>query len=228
MSKADVIIDQLKSEGRPEAIEGMSRYGINTDKALGVSIPFLRKLGKEYRNDHKLALELWKTGYHEARILSGIIDDSKKVTEQQLEDWVKDFDSWDLCDQCCSNLFVNTKFAYAKALEWSDRNEEYVKRAGFVMMACLAHKKMSTPDKLFNPFFDLILREAADERNMVKKAVNWALRQIGKRNVELNKKAIKIAEKLLKSDNKSTLWIAKDADKELKSNAVQRRVKDLF
>jgi len=125
---------------------GMARYGINTERAFGVSIPFLREEAREYKGDHELALELWKSGYHEARILGGIIDDPKKVTTAQLEEWVKDFDSWDLCDQCCSNLFVFTKNAYAKAIEWANREEEFVKRAGFVMMACIAVKQKKLED----------------------------------------------------------------------------------
>jgi 3-methyladenine DNA glycosylase AlkD len=228
MTKSEEIINQLKSQGNSESLKGMARYGINTENALGVSIPFLRKTGKKLRNDHILALELWDTKIHEARILAGIIDNPKEVTEVQIEKWVKDFNSWDLCDQCCSNLFANTDFAYSKALEWADRKEEYVKRAGFVMMACLAHKKHDIADKKYEPFFKLIQREATDERHMVKKAVNWALRQIGKRNPVLNEKAIAISESLLQSDNKTTLWIARDAYKELTSNAVKRRIKDLF
>ena len=228
MTDINEIINQIKSAGSKASIDGMSRYGINTENAMGVSLPTLRKIAKKIKNDHNLALQLWDSKIHEARILAGIIDNPKEVTEQQLEKWVKDFDSWDLCDQCCSNLFVNTSFAYSKALEWVDRNEEYVKRSGFVMMACLAQKSKNTSDKEFEPFLKLIVREAEDERHMVKKAVNWALRQIGKRNLELNEKAVRIAETLLKSENKSTQWIAKDAYKELTSNAVIRKVKDLF
>lgn len=226
--KASAIIEILKKEGKEENRIGMARYGIKTDKAFGVSMPFLRDIGKENKKDHQLALDLWKSGFHEARILAAIVDDPAKATEKQLEDWVIEFDSWDMCDQCCSNLFVRTPFAYNKALEWALREEEYVKRAGFVMMACIAVKRKELKNEQFLPFFKLISAHAADERNMVKKAVNWALRQIGKRNLYLNEKAVELSEELLNSDNKTTLWIAKDAYRELKSNNVHRRLTKLF
>lgn len=147
------------------------------------------------------------------------------MTEKQIEKWVKDFDSWDLCDQCCSNLFVYTPFAYSKAIEWANRKEEFVKRAGFVMMACISVKIKKMKNEPFLPFLKLIEKNATDDRNMVKKAVNWALRQIGKRNVSLNERALEVTTRLLKSENKTTLWIAKDAYRELTSNAVGKRIK---
>ena len=187
LTKIEEVIGILRKEGKPENVKGMERYGIKTENALGVSIPFLRKCGKAYLHDHKLAKELWKSGIHEARILAGMIDNPEEVTEKQMEEWVKDFDSWDMCDQCCSNLFVYTDYAYSKAIEWSGRKEEFIKRAGFVMMACIAVKMKRMKNEPFIVFFDIIEKNSTDDRNMVKKAVNWALRQIGKRNLSLMK-----------------------------------------
>ncbi|MDH3944308.1 MAG: DNA alkylation repair protein, partial [Anaerolineae bacterium] len=180
------ILAKLKQMGNPEDAEGMARFGINTEKAYGIRIPALRKLGKEIGRDHELALGLWETGMHEARILASMVDDPEQVTEAQMDAWAGDFNSWDLCDQCCGNLFDKTPFAYDKAVEWSGREEEFVKRAGFAMMAWLAVHNKKTEDGLFEVFLPIIVREAPDERNYVKKAVNWALRQIGKRNLALN------------------------------------------
>jgi len=219
------ILKRLKSLSDPKAVEGMARFGINPKNTYGVSIPNLRMISKEIGRDHSLAQQLWSSGIHEARILAGMIDDPGMVTEEQMESWVKDFDSWDVCDQCCSNLFDKTEFAYQKAFEWSERNEEFVKRAGFVLMATLAvHDKKATDEELLK-FLPLIKRESTDDRNFVKKAVNWALRQIGKRNVSLNKAAIKTAKKIQGIDSKSARWIASDALRELTSEAVQKRLR---
>jgi len=219
------IIKKLENEANPVNVAGMARFGINPDKTLGISIPFLRELAKEIGKNHNLAKELWLSGIHEARILAGFIDDPDRVTEKQMDQWVEDFDSWDVCDLVCSSLFDKTEFAYKKAFEWTTRDEEFVKRAGFVMMAALSVHDKNAPDKDFEKFFPIIIREAKDERNFVKKAVNWALRQIGKRNRALNRKAIQTAEKIRRIDSKSARWIAADALRELKSDAVQRRLK---
>jgi 3-methyladenine DNA glycosylase AlkD len=220
----DEIIDQLKSLSNPEAIAGMARFGIKSEKTLGVSIPNLRKIAKKTGKNHTLALQLWDSDIHEARILAGMVDDPEMVTEEQMESWVKDFDSWDVCDQCCLNLFDKTEFAYQKAIEWSERSEEFVKRTGFVLMAQFAVHDKKASDKDFMQFFPIIKREATDERNFVKKAVNWALRQIGKRNLNLNDKAIEIAKEIQQLDSKSAKWIATDALRELTSEAVQKRL----
>ncbi len=204
----------------------MGRYGINVENAYGVSIPALRKMAKEIGKNHDLALELWDTGVHEARLLAGFISDYKNITEKQMESWVSEFDSWDICDQVCSNLFDKTEFAYDKAVEWSARKEEFVKRAGFVLMAALSVHDKKAKDNVFIKFLPIIRRESTDERNFVKKAVNWALRQIGKRNSSLNKKAIKVGEEILKFDSKTAKWIARDALKELKSEKVQERLRE--
>jgi 3-methyladenine DNA glycosylase AlkD len=222
--KIQDIIRKLKSESNPDNLEGMGRFGINVKNALGVSIPKLRKIAKQIGKDHKLALELWKSKIHEARILAAMIDDPDMVSEGQLEKWVKDFDSWDLCDCCCGNLFDRTRFAYRKAVEWPKRKEEYVKRAGFTLMACLAVHNKKMADKDFTRFFPIIERESTDERNFVKKAVNWALRQIGKRNKKLNKNAIASCKLIAAKDSRSARWIASDAIRELTGKAVQGRL----
>jgi len=219
------ILKRLKSLSNPEALAGMGRFGINIENALGISIYTLRPMAKEIGKDHKLAQQLWSSGIHEARILASFIDEQDKVTEKQMEDWVKDFDSWDVCDLVCGNLFDKTDFAYRKAVEWSSRKEEFVKRSGFVLMATLSVHDKKAVDKEFEKFFPIIKRESTDERNFVKKAVNWALRQIGKRNISLNKKAIKIAKEIKKIDSKSGRWIASDAIRELTSEKVQKRLK---
>ncbi|MDR9459311.1 MAG: DNA alkylation repair protein [Dehalococcoidia bacterium] len=218
------ILDKLKTLADPKAVEGMARYGINPHNTYGVSIPNLRKIARETGINHALAQELWASGIHEARILASMIDDPSMATEEQLENWVLDFDSWDVCDQCCMNFFQKTGFAYHKAVEWSERDKEFVKRAGFAMMACLAVSDKKADDDLFDTFFPIIKREASDNRNYVKKAVNWALRQIGKRNIDLNKKAILIAGEIQKMDSKSAKWIASDAIRELTGESVQKRL----
>ncbi|MFH0866279.1 MAG: DNA alkylation repair protein [Bacteroidota bacterium] len=221
---AKEIIEILKKNGREENRIGMSRYGINVEKAFGCSIPLLREIAKQNKKNHELALELWNSGFHEARILASMIDDPKKVDDTQMESWVKDFNSWDLCDQCCMNLFEDIPVTWSKAVEWAERQDEFVKRAGFVLMARFAVSDKKAGDEKFLPFLDLIEKHATDERNMVKKAVNWALCQIGKRNKTLHPVAIKYCEKILKQDSKSAKWIATDALKELKSEAVLKRL----
>ena len=219
------ILAKLKSLENPDNRAGMARYGINTRKAYGVPIPVLRKLAREIGRDRSLAADLWKSGVHEARMLACFIDDPVKVTEKQMDEWVKDFDSWDICDQVCSNLFDRTCFAPQKAVEWSSREEEFVKRAGFVLMAALAVHDKKACDEPFRKFLEIIRRESVDDRNFVRKAVNWALRQIGKRSLYLNGHAIKTARKIGGIDSRSARWIASDALRELQSDAVQERLK---
>jgi 3-methyladenine DNA glycosylase AlkD len=219
------IIDQLKSLANPEAAMGMARFGIKTEAAYGISIPELRKLAKQIGSDSELAQQLWASGIHEARILASMIEEPAKVTEAQMEQWVQDFNSWDLCDQCCGNLFDKTPWAYSKAVEWSARPEEFVKRAGFALMAYLAvHDKRAADDK-FLAFLPIIQREATDSRNFVKKAVNWALRQIGKRNLALNQAAIQTAQAIQNLDSKAARWVAADALRELAGEKVQQKLK---
>jgi len=211
------IIEKIKSQYNPRNVEGMARFGINPKNTYGASIPFLRNLAKEVGRNHSLALQLWGSEIHEARILAAYVDELEKVTEPQMEKWILDFDSWDVCDQICGNLFGRTKFAWAKALEWPGRREEFVKRAGFVLMAALSVHDRDAPDTAFVDFLPAIVRESTDERNYVRKAVNWALRQIGKRNTALNRKALEVARKVAKMNSKSARWIASDAIRELTS-----------
>jgi 3-methyladenine DNA glycosylase AlkD len=222
-------LKELKSKGNPtkKNLEGMARFGINVDKVFCTSIPEVRKLAKKIGKDHKLALELWKTGYSEARILAGSIDDPELVTEKQMEEWVNDFNCWTVCVLVCSNLFDKTKFCEKKIIEWSKSKKEFVKRAGFVLMASSAVHDKKSDDKKFLNYFAIIKRESTDERNFVRKAVNWALRGIGKRNIALNSAAIKCAEDILKTypQSKSARWIANDALRELKDKRDKKLIK---
>lgn len=221
--KYQEIIRELESLSNPEDVQGMARFGINSKKAYGVRMPELRRIARETGKDHLLAGKLWDADIHETRILASMVDEVEKVTEEQMDNWVVEFDSWDVCDQCCMNLFRRTPFAYKKIFEWSAREEEFVKRAAFTLIAVLGVHDKGAPDSKLEQFFPLIIRESTDERNFVKKAVNWALRQIGKRNLKLNQKAILIADEIDKIDSKSAKWIAKDALRELKSEKVQKR-----
>ena len=223
--KFEEIIKELESLSNPEDIEGMARFGIKTKKAYGVRMPELRRMARKTGKNHELAEKLWKHGYSETKIMASMIDDPQIVTEEQMENWVVEFDSWDICDQCCMNLFRKTPFAYKKVYEWSEREEEFVKRAAFTLIATLAVHDKKADDSEFEKFFPIIIRESTDDRNFVKKAVNWALRQIGKRNLNLNKKSIIIAEKINKENFKSAKWIAKDALRELKSEKIQEKLK---
>ena len=220
----DDILAKLKSLSDPKAIQGMAKYGITPEATYGVSIPNLRKIAKEAGVSHNLAQQLWASNVRETRILAGMIDDPKMVTEEQMEEWAKEFDYWEICDQCCMNLFEKTRFAYQKCLEWSPREGEFIKRAGFVLMARLAVSDKKAADEEFERFLPIIKREASDDRNFVKKAVNWALRQIGKRNLSLNKEAVETAEEIQRMDSKSARWIASDAIRELTGEAVQERL----
>ncbi|NYT11164.1 MAG: DNA alkylation repair protein [Methanomassiliicoccales archaeon] len=208
----------------PTGSEGMARYGIRSEKVLGLSMGELREMAKELGKDHQLALCLWAAGFHESRILAALIDDPSRVTEEQIESWAMDFDNWAVCDSVCASLFRRTQFARSKCLEWPSREEEYVKRAGFTLMAALAVHEKKEGDGLFESFFEIIERESMDDREYVKKGVNWALRQIGKRNSSLNKKAIQVAERISNLDSKAARWIASDALRELKSEKVQERI----
>lgn len=222
--KSNAILKELKSLSNIESVAGMARYGINPTTAYGVSIPDLRAIARRTGTSHDLAHLLWESGIHEARILASMIEDPGSLTEDQMDRWAKDFNSWDLCDQCCNNLFRKVSRAYDKALAWTSRNEEFVKRAGFVLAACLAvHDKKAT-DEQFIRFLPVIEREAADTRNFVKKAVNWALRQIGKRNPDLNVRALEYAYRIREMDSKSAKWVAADAIRELADEKVRRRL----
>jgi 3-methyladenine DNA glycosylase AlkD len=222
-SEAEVL-GQLKSLSRPEYLKGMSRFGINIEKAFGVPVPELRSLARKIGKNHGLAQKLWSSGYHEARILATMIDDPVQIIDEQMEDWVTDFDSWDLCDQCCGNLFDKTKNAYEKAIVWSEREEEFTRRAGYGLMAYLAVHEEANDNAKFLEFLSIIERDSIDERNFVKKAANWALRQIGKRNQELHKAAIETAKSVQKKNSRAAKWIASDALRELTSVKVKEKL----
>ncbi|MDD1773764.1 MAG: DNA alkylation repair protein [Methanomassiliicoccales archaeon] len=223
--RSDEVLRELRSMADPESVKGMAQYGIRSEDALGISVPQLRSIAKSIGKNHSLAQELWESGVHEARMLAAMVDEPAEVTEEQMESWVRSIDSWDICDICCSSLFDKTRFAWKKALDWPGRKEEFVKRSGFSLMAALAvHDKKATDD-LFIKFLPVIERESTDERNYVKKAVNWALRQIGKRNMALNLAAIESAKRIRDIDSKSARWIASDALRELTSESVQERLR---
>lgn len=225
MDNVEEVLTKLKDKARPDQLKGMARYGITVERRFGTSVPDMRKLAKELGKNHKLALKLWRTGIAEAMIVAAMIDEPNKLTKEQMDDWVKDFDSWDVCDQVCMNLFKKTPFAWTKILDWSEREEEFVKRTAYALLACLAWHDKKAEDETFIKLFPVIKRGATDERNYVKKAVNWALRNIGKRNLNLNKAAIAVAREIQQIDSKAAHWIASNAIKELESEAVQRRLK---
>lgn len=207
----------LKPQGSAKNLAGMKKFGIRFNKAYGVKIPIIRELAKKYKPNHDLALYLWETKIHELMLLAIFIDDYKQVNLRQMGKWVKDFASWDICDQCCSNLFDKTPYAIDKIFEWTASENEFIKRAGFVLIAAMAVHNKELDDKVFLEFFTLLEREAYDERNFVKKAVNWALRQIGKRSKYLLNETIKVAERIGHQDSKSAKWIASDALREFKT-----------
>lgn len=218
MNKAE-IIQELTQHACPASAAGMARFGIRSKKVLGVSMPIIRTLARRVGKDHKLAAQLWRSGILEARFLASLIDVPAEVTEAQMESWVSEFDNWAVCDCACSNLLDKTPWAYQKAITWSRRSEEFVKRAGFTMMACLAVHDKRASDDAFLAFFPAIKRESTDERNFVRKAVNWALRQIGKRRPSLRTRAVELAGEIRLIDSKAAKWIAADALRELTRHA---------
>jgi 3-methyladenine DNA glycosylase AlkD len=229
------VMDELAGKASDESRAGMARYGINVTHAFGVSVHELRRMAKALGTDHDLALALWDTGSHEAQTLASMVDDPAAVSAAQMEEWAAAFDSWDVCDQVTSNLFDKTPFAYDKVREWSAAEDEWVKRAAFATAAALAVQDKKAPDERFLAILELVRREAGDGRNFVKKAVNWALRNIGKRNAALHAAAIQTAEAILASAEalaaadrrdpaaRSARWVARDALRELRSDKVLRR-----
>ena len=214
------ILAELALKGSERNRAGMSRFGINVSSAYGVSVGEIRALARRAGRSHELALALWATGKHEARILASIVDDPAKVSAAQMNAWIRDFDSWDLCDQCCQNLFDRTDYAWKKAAEWSGRKREFEKRAGFALMASLAWHRKDAPDTAFLAFLPLI-ESADDDRNFVRKAVSWALRGIGKRNDGLRAAAIKTARRMA-NGTKAQRWVSRDALRELTSPAKSK------
>jgi len=225
MDSSDVL-SRLEMMANQANVDGMARYGIKPNKVYGISMPTLKKLAREIGRDHKLALELWDSGYHEARMVAALIAEPRRVTEKQMEAWAGDFDSWALCDSVCGYLLDRTPCAWKKASEWSERQEELVKRAAFALMAWLAVHDKNTEDEKYIALLTIIKREAADTRNLVSKSVNWALRQIGKRNRKLNSLAIQAAHEIEGYDSRQARWVAHDALSELTSEKVQSRFRN--
>jgi 3-methyladenine DNA glycosylase AlkD len=218
------LLVQMREQGSDTNRMGMKRYGINVDNAWGISIPWLRSKAKEMRNDHRTALRLWGTNIHEARILASIIDDPAAVDREQMDDWVSGFNSWDLCDQCCGNLFVHTDNAREVIPDWCGRPEEFVRRAGFVMIAALAVKDKKSPTSSFEQYLPLLEKFSTDGRNNVKKGVNWAIRQVGKRDLEGRELVLPLARRLSSGKDRVGRWIGKDAVRELGSEKVSKRL----
>ncbi len=219
------IVERLRSLGNPVDREGMLRFAVANENALGIRSPVIKKMAREIGRNHELAQELWATGIHEARSLAVFIEEPAKVTKAQAEQWLRDFDSWATCDGCCLYLFAYLPFAWRKVFEWSRREREFEKRAAFSLVAVLTVHDKNAPEEKFLKFLPVIKRAATDERNFVRKAVNWALRQIGKRNRELNRAAIRTAKEVQKLDSRAARWIAADALRELTGDAIQRRLR---
>ncbi len=217
---APEILAALRAEANPANVAGMARYGISTEGTLGVPVHVIRSIAKRAGRDHLLALELWDSGIHEARILATIVADPALVTRREMDRWARDFDSWDVCDQACQNLFRNSPHAWDMAVKWSTARREFVRRSGFSLMAGLAIKAKQAPDERFVALLPLIAAAATDERNMVKKAVNWALRSIGKKNHALRAHAIRTAREITQIDSRAARWIASDALRELTSHKL--------
>jgi len=218
------VLRELKGLADPKVRAKMAYFGVDVPKAHGISTPVLHQFAKRIGKDHRLAQQLWTTGIHEARILATLIGESQKITSAEMERWARDFDSWDVVDAACCYLYAGAKPAWSKVAAWSRRREEFVKRASFSLVAYLSYKDKAASDARFVRFLRVIEREAHDERNFVRKAVNWALRNIGKRNVHLHREAIRAGERIRQQGSRSARWIAADALRELKSDMVQRRL----
>ena len=225
MTTLDEVLNKLNEKAKSDQLEGMARFGIVGDQRMGVSVPDMRRIAKDIGKNHQLALKLWDTGIPEAMIVAGMVAEPDKLTEEQMEDWVVDINSWDICDQVCMNLFEKSPYVEQKIFEWSAREEEFVKRTAFALIACLAWHDKDASDQAFTKYFPVIKNGSTDERNFVKKAVNWALRNIGKRNIELNQAAIQVAREIQAVDSKSARWIASNAIRELESDKVQERLR---
>jgi 3-methyladenine DNA glycosylase AlkD len=218
------VLAELRRLGTRRNVQGMARFGIRAKKALGVAKPKLDVLARRIGRNHELALQLWDSGVHDAKTLAGMIANPAKVTASLMDRWVRDFDNWDTCDGTCCHLFVFTEPAWKKAMAWTERRDEFQKRAGFALVAYLAYRDQHAPDAKFVRFLKIIERECEDERNFVRKAVNWALRNIGKRNLRLNRAAIVCGERLRQRESRAARWIAADALRELHSDRVQERL----
>jgi 3-methyladenine DNA glycosylase AlkD len=224
-SQTNIILSTLYFKANPKNVEGMARYGITSkNKVLGISMPFLQSLKKNSGKNHVLALDLWQSKVYEARLLAAFIADPSLLTKSVMNSWVREFDNWAICDGVCMHCFRNTLYAHDLIAKWTKQKSEFVRRAGFTMIATLSVADKKSENAVFLKYLPLIKKYSTDERNYVKKAVNWALRQIGKRNLKLNSAAIKTAKEIQKLNSSSAKWIAADALRELKSPAVQKRL----
>jgi 3-methyladenine DNA glycosylase AlkD len=219
------VLRELKNLADPKVRKKMAHFGVKVSKAHGISAPVLHALARRIGKNHELAEKIWVTGVHEARILATLIGEPNKVTSAQMERWVRDFNSWDVVDAACCYLFAQVAPAWVKVNQWSRRRKEFEKRAAFSLAAYLSYKDKTAVNARFERFLRVIEREAWDARNFVRKAVNWALRNIGKRNLRLNRSAILTAERIRRQGSRSARWIAADALRELKSGAVQARLR---
>src|SRR5688572_347824 len=213
-SDVDSVLTWLRRHSSARNREGLARYGLPSDNALGVSVGDIRDLGKRLGRDHDLALVLWKTGVYEARMLTSFVDEPSRVTPAQMERWCRDFDSWGICDTLCFHLFDRTPYAYDKVEQWADRKEEFIKRGAFALLASLALHDKAADDESFLRYLPLIEKAAPDDRNFVKKGVSWALRAIGKRQT-VREAAIDVAKRLAESSEPAARWIGKDALRDL-------------
>jgi 3-methyladenine DNA glycosylase AlkD len=220
----DEVLAWLERTGTRRTVEGMARYGLPSDRAFGVPVGTMQARAKRIGKDHALAAALWESGWYEARMMAAFVDDPRRVTRRQMNAWAADFDNWGICDTACFHLFDRTPFAWTKARQWSASPREFVKRAGFALMASLVAHDKTAPDARFRAMLPLIEKGARDERNFVKKGVNWALRTIGKRNAGLNAAAVAVAQRLAQSKNAAPRWIGKDALRELASPKVRARL----
>lgn len=214
-TRLDLVLERLRAAARPDQLEAMARFGLTGDGRLGLAVPTLRALAREFRRDHDLALALWNTGIPDARILAGMVAEPARLTAAQMDHWVAGMRAWDVCDQACTNAFVKSPLAWAAIPRWAAREAEFEKRAGFALLAVAAVHQKTRPDADFLACLPLIEDAAGDERNFVRKAVNWALRQIGKRSPALREPALTVAERLCQRSEKSARWIGSDARREL-------------
>jgi len=218
------VLAWLKRRGTKTNREGMARYAIRSDKVFGVSVGFLRERAKTLGRSHELAAGLWATGWYEARLLASFVEDPARVTPAQMDRWCAAFDNWAICDTVCFHLFDRTPHAFLKVDKWSRASGEFVKRAAFALLASLALHDKKSPDGPFLRCLSLIEREARDDRNFVKKAVNWALRAVGERGSTLHTEATALARRLAASEDKTARWVGKDALRQLASPAAARRL----
>jgi 3-methyladenine DNA glycosylase AlkD len=214
MPKAEEIVSELRQLGEPRRVAALRRSGV-ASPAFGVALPVLRSIAKRVGPDHRLALELWRIPVRETRILASLIDDPERVTDAQMDRWAKTFDSWEICDQCCQNLFWRTPLALAKVLAWTRRPEELVMRAGLVLVALLAVHDKQTDDDTFVGLLPTLIAAAEDERAGVHKGASWALRQTGKRNDQLRRRVLDAVAPSVESDNRASRWVADDVLREL-------------